>query len=77
MTIADLNSGAIRLQRSTKNLKEAWLATKEHWRDQSAEKFEKTYLNPLGNTVSYAVTSVRQMMKVLADAERECSDQGS
>ncbi|MFT5527349.1 MAG: hypothetical protein ACI9G1_002894 [Pirellulaceae bacterium] len=74
MTIADLNTGAIRLQRSTKNLKEAWQTTKEHWRDQAAEKFEKTYLNPLGNSVNYTVTAIRQMMKVMADAERECSD---
>ena len=75
MPIADLNSGAIRLQRSTKNLKEAWLPTKEHWRDQSAENFEKTYLNPLGNTVAYTVTAVRQMMKIMAEAERDCTDQ--
>ena len=74
MHICDVVTGTKRLQKATKALKEQWLLTKEHWKDQTAEKFEEEFLQPLGERVRMALTAVDNLTEVLEQAEKDLSD---
>ena len=74
MHICDVITGTKRMQKATKSLKEQWLQTKEYWRDQTAEKFEEEYLQPLGEQIRMALTAVDYLTEVLEEAEKELSD---
>lgn len=74
MQICDVITGTKRLQRSTKALKEQWLLTKEHWRDETADEFEEKYLQPLGEKVRMALSAVDRLTEVLEEAEKDLSD---
>jgi hypothetical protein len=77
MSICDLITGAKRLQKASKILKERWGQTKEHWRDATAEQFEEQYLRPLGEKVQLALGAVDRLSEVLQRAEKELQDRGS
>ena len=76
MHICDVVTGTKRLQKAMKELKEQWYWTKEYWRDQTAEKYEKEYLQPLGEKVRLALSAVERLTEVLEEAEKDLSDHG-
>ena len=48
MKIADLTSGAAKISSAYKKMRLNWDSTKDHWRDENRNHFEKNYLDPLG-----------------------------
>ena len=76
MHICDVVTGTKRVQKATKSLKEQWLWTKEYWRDQTAEKYEAEYLQPLGEKVRMTLTAVDRLTEILEEAEKDLSDHG-
>ena len=74
MHICDVVTGTKRLQKATKSLKEQWLWTKEYWRDQTAQKYEEEYLEPIGEKVRMALSAVERLTEVLEEAEKDLSD---
>lgn len=74
MSICDLITGAKRLQKASKTLKERWNDTKEHWRDATAEQFEEHYLCELGEKVQLALAAVDRLSEVLQRAEKDLQD---
>ena len=77
MNICDLVTGAKRLQKATKLLKEKWLETRGYWNDQTAQQFEDQYLQPLGERVSLTLAAVSRLSETLQQAEKELSDRGT
>jgi hypothetical protein len=75
MRICDLNTGAIRLTRSAKKLRERWLDAKEHWNDQNSRDFAENHLEPLTPEITLTLAAVQRLAEVLAQAERECSEE--
>jgi hypothetical protein len=71
----DLQTGVIRLTRSTKNLREQWSATKEYWNDQNRRDFEKNHLDPIAPTVTLTLAAVQRLSELLEQAWRDCSDE--
>jgi len=76
MAIADLTTGAARLNKSVESLQEAWAETREHWNDENSRNFEENYLDPLGPQVKLALDAVNRIGEILNRAERECQDNG-
>jgi hypothetical protein len=76
MNICDLVTGAKRLQKATKLLKEKWVETRGHWNDQTAQQFEQQFLQPLGERVNLTLGAVGRLAEVLQKAEQELSDRG-
>ena len=74
MRMCDLNSGAIRLSRGAKRLRDHWLEAKEYWNDQNSRDFEKNHLEPLAPEITLPLAAVQRLAEVLEQAERECSD---
>ena len=74
MKICDLQSSAGRLSRVTRELKECWASTKEHWIDQKGLEFEETHLRPILPEVTMALAAVHRLNEVLERVERELED---
>jgi hypothetical protein len=75
MNVCDLVTGAKRLQKATKLLKEKWIETRGYWNDQTAQEFEETYLQPLGDRVNLTIAAVGRLAEVMQRAEQELRDQ--
>ena len=76
MPIADLTTGAAKLNKSVEILQESWADTKEHWDDENSRNFEENYLDPLGPQIKMALDAINRVAEVLQRAERECQDRG-
>lgn len=74
MNICDLVTGAKRLQKASKLLKEKWIETRGYWNDQTAQQFEEQYLQPLGERVVLTIGAVGRLAEVLQRAEQELND---
>ncbi len=75
MNVCDLTTGAKRLQKATKLLKEKWLETRGYWNDSTAQAFEEQFLQPLGERVNLTLAAVGRLSEVLQKAEHELNDQ--
>ena len=65
MNVCDLVTGAKRLQKATKLLKERWVETRGYWNDQTAQEFEDQYLQPLGERAIKGHRPVEAMERLL------------
>ena len=74
MNICDLVSGANRLTRATRQLRECWAETKEMWDDAVSREFEEKYLEPLIPHLRLTSAAIHEMSKVMDDARRACED---
>ncbi len=59
-----------------KELKRAWLATRDYWDDEMARKFEEEFLEPIGPRLTEAVKALEHLQGVCRKAEMECEDNG-
>ena len=72
-------SGA-KLASGTRDLREAWEQAKEKWRDSKSEEFERTYIDPLFDTVSameqqrqhHAAPAIEELGRTIAKIRRDC-----
>ena len=74
MEACDLVSGLGRVQRTSAQLKEKWLATRTHWRDQAARDFEKNFLQELAPQISLVVGAVDEFAELMERAEKALAD---
>jgi hypothetical protein len=49
-----------------------WDSTKDHWRDENRNHFEKYYLDPLEPQIASALDAIAALADVMGRAEREC-----
>jgi hypothetical protein len=74
MTICDLSTGLILLQRGTKKLREVWSETKEHWTDKTSSDFENEHLQTMIAHVTITASAVQRLAEALQKAEQACGD---
>ena len=67
-----MNATGGRLDAITKELWLQWQQTKEYWRDEKAEEFEKKYLEELVASVSKAVGVIEELDKLTNKIRRDC-----
>ena len=72
--IVDLQTHAGRLQKETKLLRDRWEATKQSWRDQAADDFERNFLAPLIPTLQLTLAAVNELKEAIAQAESDCGE---
>ena len=77
MKICDFQTGAGRLQRDTKKLKDKWLDTKTHWQDKTSAEFEQKYLAPLLPNLKLALGAVYELAETVDEAQQELGDERS
>ena len=74
MSICDLTSGVSRIQRATKELRDAWVEAKTHWNDQNAIAFEKEFLEPILPHVRLILAETHELHATFNKAEHACRD---
>ena len=67
-----MNATGGRLDAITKELWLQWQQTKDYWRDEKAEEFEKKYLEELVASVSKAVGVIEELDKLTNKIRRDC-----
>lgn len=67
-----MNATGGRLDAITKELWLQWQQTKDYWRDEKAEEFEKKYLEELVASVSKAVGVIEDLDKLTNKIRRDC-----
>ena len=72
--LCDLNTGAGRLARAARDLKDAWRDVQEQWDDGNTRAFEKEFLHPLAPLLSQTQAAVAKFSEILKEAEKECRD---
>jgi hypothetical protein len=75
MRICDLHTGAMRLTRSAKALREQWGETSEYWKDKNHDDFDAKHIQPLAPEVTLMLAAIHRLADVLAQAERELTDE--
>ena len=70
----DLNTGAGRLARAARDLKDAWREVREHWNDANAAKFEEEFLQPLAPLLMQTQAAIVKFAEIAKDAERDFRD---
>ena len=56
----------------TKELMNRWRQTKETWRDEKADEFEREYLVELQTSVDKSMQVMEQLDKLMAKIRSEC-----
>ena len=63
---------AIRLAALTRDLRQQWTITTEHWADAKAREFEEHYLAELESAVHAATTRIEMLEGLLRNIRRDC-----
>jgi hypothetical protein len=74
MRIADLHTGAARLNKATEVLLEAWDDTKSHWDDVNSRHFEKEQLDEIIPHIKSSLDAINRLAEVLFRAEKDCEN---
>ncbi|HUR46117.1 MAG TPA: hypothetical protein VMZ27_09610 [Candidatus Saccharimonadales bacterium] len=67
-----MSGNAAKLSALSKGLVVKWDETKNHWRDEKSEEFERQYIEELLNGVDKAVMVMEQLDKLLAKVRHDC-----
>ena len=67
-----LKASKAKLARATRDLTMRWEQTRGTWRDQQAEKFERTFMAPLPDNISSAVLIIDELDQVLNKIKKSC-----
>jgi len=67
-----MNGNAAKLSALSKALAVKWDETKNHWRDEKSQEFERQYIEELLNGVDKAVAVMEQLDKLLAKVRHDC-----
>lgn len=68
------STGRAMLADAIKQLGVAWSRAREHWDDEAARKFEKTYLEPVQPKLRSTQGAMEKLAEATAAARRACSD---
>jgi len=67
-----MSASGQRIGALTKDLMNRWRQTKESWRDQKADEFERDFLIELQTSVDKSLHVMEQLDKLLAKIKNEC-----
>ena len=67
-----LNANKSRLAGVTQDLSAQWEQTKNYWRDQKADEFEKKYLEELYRYVDKTVLVIEKLDEILKKVRSDC-----
>jgi hypothetical protein len=67
-----MSGNSAKLSALSKALAVKWGETKNHWRDEKSQEFERQYIEELLNSVDKAVTVMEQLDKLLAKVRHDC-----
>jgi endo-1,4-beta-mannosidase len=67
-----MSGNSAKLSALSKALAVKWDETKNHWRDDKSQEFERQYIEELLNNVDKAVTVMEQLDKLLAKVKHDC-----
>ena len=68
----NLTADRMRLTALTRALRIQWEQTKDHWRDDQAREFERTYLTDLEAGVGNTVGTIEKLDSLLTQLRRDC-----
>lgn len=68
----NLTADRMRLVALTRALRVRWELTKDHWRDDQAREFERTYLADLEAGVENTVSVIEKLDRLLTQLRRDC-----
>jgi hypothetical protein len=68
----NLTADRMRLTALTRALRIQWEQTKDHWRDDQAREFERTYLMDLEAGVENTVGTIEKLDALLTQLRRDC-----
>jgi hypothetical protein len=74
MPICDVTSSSTRLHWATKELREAWQEARKHWDDETANEFERRYLDPILPHLRLLFAELNELRATYDKAEKDCSD---
>jgi hypothetical protein len=72
MRTGDLTTGATKLHKAWKKLRERWEETKPHWSDSVSRDFEENCMEKLEPQVITTLERMRGLAAFLGGAEHEC-----
>ena len=67
-----MSASGQRIGALTKDLMNRWRQTKESWRDDKADEFERNFLIELQTSVDKSLHVMEQLDKLLAKIRHEC-----
>jgi hypothetical protein len=67
-----MSGNSAKLSALSKALAVKWDETKNHWRDEKSQEFERQYIEELLNSVDKAVNVMEQLDKLLAKVRHDC-----
>ena len=67
-------AGTPKLNHAIKNLRIAWEATEDGWRDQVRTEFEENHIEPFLSQATNTLRAMEQLSDVFARIYRECSE---
>jgi hypothetical protein len=67
-----MNASQNRLMALSKDLRAAWVETRQHWSDAKSLEFEKRFLDELNSGVNQAISSIDALERVLNKVRDDC-----
>lgn len=74
MSVCDLNSALIQIQRATKQLQDRWFTTKETWNDPVSREFQETHLEPILPELRITINAAHELAELFDKGEKSCRD---
>ncbi len=74
MSVCDLNSAVLQIQRATKQLQDRWFETQEAWNDPVSREFQSKYLEPILPELRLTINAAHELMEQFDRGERACRD---
>lgn len=67
-----LSNSRGRLTGLSRELLRTWQETQESWQDRKCREFDRTYMQPLFDSVDHAVSAMEDLDKMLAKVKQDC-----
>lgn len=74
MTLCDLSSASLQIQRATKQLQQRWYETQETWNDPVSREFQAKFLDPILPEFRITLSAAQELSELLNRAEQFCRD---
>jgi hypothetical protein len=74
MSVCDLTSASLQMQRATKQLQERWHEAQQSWNDAVSREFQAKYLEPILPELRLTMSAAQELSELLTRAEQFCRD---
>ena len=74
MSVCDLNSALIQIQRATKQLQDHWFTTQATWNDAVSREFQSTHLEPILPELRITINAAHELSELFDKGEKACRD---